>query len=187
MEGSTTCLVSPSQQAAEGAWDPGPACTPDPHPQARGGRVSWGRFEQGLPWEDGATGSRRGCGLDLPPPSGEEADQTGRQRRGSRTRRCLGRPGGLACLLSRGGWGGGGGELGEGRRQQIALTQAENSLQNFISSARRRWGQGWACALRALQPPRLPRPPAQGSPCPPLCLRAWEGCQLLIGGGGAVG
>lgn len=33
---------------------------------------------------------------------------------------------------------------GEGRRLEIVLTPAENSLQNFISSARRRWGRGQA-------------------------------------------
>ena len=34
--------------------------------------------------------------------------------------------------------------MGEGRRPEIVLTPAENLLQNFISSARRRWGWGWA-------------------------------------------
>lgn len=34
--------------------------------------------------------------------------------------------------------------MGEGRRPEIVLTPAENLLQNFISSARRRWGWGRA-------------------------------------------
>lgn len=34
--------------------------------------------------------------------------------------------------------------MGEGRRPKIVLTPAENLLQNFISSARRRWGWGRA-------------------------------------------
>lgn len=51
------------------------------------------------------------------------------------------------------------------------LTPAENSLQNFISSARRRWGQGqaqrmevvgeaWTSMAMRLRPPRPPLPPA---------------------------
>lgn len=55
--------------------------------------------------------SRGGHSFDLPQPASEEADQTGWQRHGSGAQRCLGKPGGPACLLSRGGRGpAGGGE-----------------------------------------------------------------------------
>lgn len=62
-------------------------------------------------------GSRGGYSFDLPQPTSQEADHAGRwpakawQPGGSWTRRCLGKPGGPACLLSRGGRGvAGGGE-----------------------------------------------------------------------------
>lgn len=59
--------------------------------------------------------------------------------------------------------------MGEGRRPEIVLTPAENLLQNFISSARRRWGWGWArrmdvvgetgtCMVMNAAAPRLPVP-----------------------------
>lgn len=78
--------------------------------------------------------------------------------------------------------------MGEGRRPEIVLTPAENLLQNFISSARRRWGWGRArrmdvvgetgtCMVMNAAAPKaaLPSPPPHPegcklSPCLPLCF-----------------
>ena len=59
--------------------------------------------------------------------------------------------------------------MGAGRRPEIVLTPAENLRQNFFSSARRRWGWGWArrmdvvgetgtCMVMNAAAPRLPVP-----------------------------
>lgn len=92
-------------------------------------------------------GSRGGYSFDLPQPTSQEADHAGRwpakawQPGGQLDSEVSGeawRPGLPAEPRGGGGW------LGEGRRLEIVLTPAENSLQNFISSARRRWGRGQA-------------------------------------------
>lgn len=97
------------------------------------------------------------------------------------------------------------GPRGEGRHPEIVLTLAENTLQNFISSAWRRWGRGGArrmdvvgetetcMAMSTADPkaaPAHPIPPTGKSHLahpsasgPPLCL--W--CQLVGAGKGADG
>lgn len=86
-------------------------------PTRASGQLGLGRLgpagaeEQKFPEDEEPAASRGGCSLDLPWPSLEQADQTGRQRHSSQARRCLGSPGGLACLLSPAGRGlAGGGE-----------------------------------------------------------------------------
>lgn len=87
--------------------------------------------------------------------------------------------------------------MGEGSRPEIVLTPAENLLQNFISSVRRRWGWGRArrmdvvgetgtCMVMNAAAPRLPVPSPppirpQQPPCLPLCF--WPR-RIPVGGEG---